>query len=87
MWAARGEGCVEIKDTLSSNNIFIAAFSPPQEFDSADKLEEKVALLSEMISAAQHMVVHTGAGISTSAGRDMYLRMTTACMLRMHPHW
>ena len=39
-----------------------------QEFDPPDKLEEKVTLLSEMMSSAKHTVVHTGAGISTTAG-------------------
>lgn len=40
----------------------------PEEFDPPDKLEEKVTLLSEMMSSAKHTVVHTGAGISTTAG-------------------
>lgn len=39
-----------------------------QEFDSPEKLEEKVVLLCQLLSSAQHVVVHTGAGVSTSAG-------------------
>eukprot|EP00731_Ephydatia_muelleri_P018820 Em0011g860a len=37
-------------------------------FDSPDKLREKVDLLCSLLKAAQHVVVHTGAGISTAAG-------------------
>ncbi len=39
-------------------------------FDSVEKLEEKVCLLQELVVAAQHIVVHTGAGISTAAGKE-----------------
>ena len=42
-------------------------------FDSMEKLEEKVSLLHEMVLAAQHVVVHTGAGVSTAAGRAVML--------------
>ena len=37
-------------------------------FDGPAKLQEKVTALKEMMCAAEHTVVHTGAGISTSAG-------------------
>ena len=37
-------------------------------FDSFDKIEEKCTVLSDWIKNAKHVVVHTGAGISTSAG-------------------
>ncbi|CAI8042501.1 NAD-dependent protein deacetylase Sirt6 [Geodia barretti] len=40
----------------------------PEEFDSPDKLTEKVRVLAELLSTAKHVVVHTGAGISTAAG-------------------
>ena len=42
--------------------------SVKQEFDAPDKLEEKVQVLVELLSSAKYVVVHTGAGISTSAG-------------------
>ncbi|CAB0009622.1 unnamed protein product [Nesidiocoris tenuis] len=37
-------------------------------FDSAEKIKEKAHKLAEWIKAAKHVVFHTGAGISTSAG-------------------
>ena len=40
-----------------------------QEFDSPDKLTEKVRVLAELLSTAKYVVVHTGAGISTAAGQ------------------
>ena len=40
-----------------------------QEFDSPDKLTEKVRVLAELLLTAKHVVVHTGAGISTAAGQ------------------
>ncbi len=47
---------------MAANLVFL------QEFDPPEKLEEKVGLLCEMMSSARHLVVHTGAGVSTSAG-------------------
>ncbi|KAK3731474.1 hypothetical protein QZH41_013653 [Actinostola sp. cb2023] len=40
----------------------------PEYFDSAEELESKVERLVEWIRDASHVVVHTGAGISTSSG-------------------
>ena len=40
----------------------------PEKFDSSAEVEEKVALLTDLVRKAQHIVVYTGAGISTSAG-------------------
>lgn len=40
----------------------------PQVFDDERTVEEKCAKLAQMILAAKYVVVHTGAGISTSAG-------------------
>ena len=40
----------------------------PEEADSVDVVNEKVAQLAKMVLEAPHCVVHTGAGISTSAG-------------------
>ncbi|KAF6204692.1 hypothetical protein GE061_018853 [Apolygus lucorum] len=37
-------------------------------FDSSDSVREKAQKLAEWIKAAEHVVFHTGAGISTSAG-------------------
>ncbi|XP_034239374.1 NAD-dependent protein deacetylase Sirt6 [Thrips palmi] len=39
-----------------------------EKFDSNDEVKEKILQLASWISAAKHVVVHTGAGISTSAG-------------------
>lgn len=41
-----------------------------QTFDTPAKLEEKVSILCDMLAASRHVVVHTGAGISTAAGEN-----------------
>ncbi|XP_045463580.1 NAD-dependent protein deacetylase Sirt6 [Harmonia axyridis] len=40
----------------------------PEIFDSPEEVEKKCEELCEMIKNSRHVVVHTGAGISTSAG-------------------
>jgi len=40
----------------------------PEKFDNQNEIDTKVNLLAEWISKSKHIVVHTGAGISTSAG-------------------
>ncbi|XP_017773024.1 PREDICTED: NAD-dependent protein deacetylase Sirt6 [Nicrophorus vespilloides] len=40
----------------------------PEKFDDAEKLDTKCNLLAKQISEARHVVFHTGAGISTTAG-------------------
>ncbi|KAI1882957.1 hypothetical protein AGOR_G00240230 [Albula goreensis] len=40
----------------------------PEEFDAKDELQKKVDMLAQLVRESQYMVVHTGAGISTSAG-------------------
>nr|XP_021201116.2 NAD-dependent protein deacetylase Sirt6 [Helicoverpa armigera] len=40
----------------------------PEKFDSLEKFNKKCELLAQFIEQAKHVVVHTGAGISTSAG-------------------
>ena len=40
----------------------------PEKFDTQEMVEEKIAQLVEWVRTSQHMVVITGAGISTSAG-------------------
>ncbi|XP_067109482.1 NAD-dependent protein deacetylase sirtuin-6 isoform X1 [Osmerus mordax] len=40
----------------------------PEEFDSPEELRVKVETLAQLIKESQYMVVHSGAGISTSAG-------------------
>lgn len=39
-----------------------------QVFDDEKTVDEKCATLAQMILASKHVVCHTGAGISTSAG-------------------
>jgi len=39
-----------------------------QRYDSVETLRLKCGLLAEWIQGARHVVVHTGAGISTAAG-------------------
>ena len=39
-----------------------------QRYDSVETLRLKCGLLADWIQAARHVVVHTGAGISTAAG-------------------
>lgn len=40
----------------------------PEQFDTASEVEQKCKLLTQWILESQHVVFHTGAGISTSAG-------------------
>lgn len=40
----------------------------PEKFDTPEEVEEKVSQLAEWVKNSRHIVVHTGAGISTSAG-------------------
>eukprot|EP00058_Branchiostoma_floridae_P024402 XP_002609892.1 hypothetical protein BRAFLDRAFT_125988 [Branchiostoma floridae] len=40
----------------------------PEKYDPAEVLAEKVSQLVDIVCESQHLVVHTGAGISTSAG-------------------
>lgn len=40
----------------------------PEKFDTPEEVEEKASLLASWVKSAEHIVVHTGAGISTSAG-------------------
>ena len=40
----------------------------PEKFDAPDVVNEKSRLLGEMIQSSKHVVVITGAGVSTSAG-------------------
>ncbi|KAJ2949625.1 hypothetical protein O0L34_g15549 [Tuta absoluta] len=40
----------------------------PEKFDPIEKFNEKCELLAQFIAQSKHVVVHTGAGISTSAG-------------------
>lgn len=39
-----------------------------QKFDTLEKFNQKCEVLAQMIDESKHVVVHTGAGISTSAG-------------------
>ncbi|KAJ8718373.1 hypothetical protein PYW08_002610 [Mythimna loreyi] len=40
----------------------------PEKFDTLEKFNGKCKVLAQLIGEAKHVVVHTGAGISTSAG-------------------
>ncbi|XP_077989093.1 NAD-dependent protein deacylase sirtuin-6-like [Glandiceps talaboti] len=40
----------------------------PETFDNEETIEEKVQTLANIIKDCKHLVVHTGAGVSTSAG-------------------
>lgn len=53
--------------------VLVSGFSTPvsvlwQMFDSPEELRAKVETLAQLIKESQYMVVHSGAGISTSAG-------------------
>ena len=48
-----------------------------QSFDPPDKVREKISVLCDLIRSSQHMVVHTGAGVSTAAGRSIYMYHVT----------
>lgn len=39
-----------------------------EKFDSAEELEQKVNKLAQWVRESKHLVVFTGAGISTEAG-------------------
>lgn len=39
-----------------------------QVFDSPEELKAKVEILAQLIKESQYLVVHSGAGISTSTG-------------------
>lgn len=39
-----------------------------QHFDNPEELKAKVETLAQLIKESQYLVVHSGAGISTSAG-------------------
>ena len=39
-----------------------------QKFDSLDEVAGKILILAKWIKEAKHVVMHTGAGISTPAG-------------------
>lgn len=39
-----------------------------QKFEASESVEQKCTTLTEWILNARHVVIHTGAGISTSAG-------------------
>ncbi|TWW72655.1 NAD-dependent protein deacetylase sirtuin-6 isoform X1 [Takifugu flavidus] len=40
----------------------------PEEFDSPEEVKAKVEILAQLIKDSRHLVVHSGAGISTSSG-------------------
>ena len=67
---------VVVGTTLSPRHFF-------QEFDPPDKLTEKVCSLVQMLSSAQHTVVHTGAGVSTAAGQNIHNSITYLCQFRI----
>lgn len=50
-------------------------------FDDENTVDEKCAKLAQMILASKHVVVHTGAGISTSAGIPDFRYVTPFCKL------
>ena len=56
-----------------------APLTHTQEIDPPDKLEEKISLLCEMLTSLQHVVVHTGAGISTAAGAIKWSGNESSC--------
>lgn len=58
-------GLPEVDNTIGMHSIIPRYF---QKFENDEKVGEKCIVLADWISKAKHVVVHTGAGISTSAG-------------------
>lgn len=56
-----------------------------QRYDSIEALRLKCGLLADWIQAARHVVVHTGAGISTAAGIPDF-RWLSFVIFRSNPH-
>lgn len=59
-----------IFDCTSAGQVFLnRMFSVLwQVFDNPEELRAKVEILAQLIKESQYLVVHSGAGISTSAG-------------------
>ena len=54
--------------SFDNKYIFQGKLGAPEKFDGQDEVESKVDQLASWIQEAKHIVLHTGAGISTSAG-------------------
>lgn len=57
-----------IQYIIANNNCHIFVLIYFQKFETEDKVDQKCSMLAEWILNSKHIVVHTGAGISTSAG-------------------
>lgn len=51
-----------------------------QKYDSVETLRLKCGLLAEWIESARHVVLHTGAGISTAAGIPDFRYVCDNCL-------
>jgi mono-ADP-ribosyltransferase sirtuin 6 len=63
-----GDGSLGYADRLSYREELGGTLGEPEVAEAAAKVEAKASKLAQLIRESQHLVVFTGAGISTSCG-------------------